>query len=194
MLGGLYLLYNSLAPALPEVGVDPQATAKKLKTTTPSVGADRLYMPQINVDVAIVEIKQGESEEKALDRGAIHRQPQNGNPKDGGNFVLAAHRFTLGVTPAETRAKSPFYHIDEMKVGDQIYLDYQGTRYMYKIYEMKTVAPSDVAIENRTKDAQLTIYSCTLSGANDGRVVLFAKPAGTVTWDGGQPKVQSTEF
>lgn len=190
LLGGLYLLYNTISPALP-IFDDAQATTKKLKTQSPVVGENRLYMPQINVDIPVVELQPGEAESKALDRGALHRVPENGNPKDGGNYVLAAHRFTLGLTPAQTRAQSPFYHIDQMKVGDEVYVDYSGVRYAYKITATKTVAPSDVAIEDKTSDAQLTVYSCTLSGANDGRVVLFAKQTGTVTWDSGQPKLQA---
>lgn len=177
MVGGLHMLYNALSPMLPNFGGDPMATVVKLKSSSAKVQENRLYMPQINVDIPVVEVQQGEPESKALDRGAIHRQPQNGNPKDGGNFVLAAHRFTLGLTPSETRAKSPFYHIDEMKVGDDIYVDYDGVRYKYKLSEMREVAPSDVGIEARSNEPQLTIYSCTLAGSNDGRIVLFAKPA-----------------
>lgn len=189
---GIYLTYDTLSPMLPAIGVDTQATAVKLKSIEPTIGENRLYLPQINVDVPIVEQKDGESQASALDRGALHRTPDNGNPKDGGNFVLAAHRFTLGFTPSETRAKSPFYHIDEMQVGDQVYVDYNGLRYAYKISEKKTVAPSDVGIEARTKDSRMTIYSCTLSGSNDGRVVLFADQIGIVKWNNGQPVVETS--
>lgn len=193
LLGGGYLVYNTLAPALPEVGVDPQLTVKKLKSTTPTTGEDRLYMPQINMDVKIVEIAPGESETSALDRGAVHRAPTSGNPKDGGNYVVAAHRFTMGFTPAQTRAKSPLYHIDEMKTGDEIYVDYSGKRYAYKITEKKTVSPTAVEIERRTEKPQMTIYSCTLSGAADGRVVLVATPVGTVSWEAGKARLSNSE-
>lgn len=187
---GLYLLYNTFSPVLPNPTVDSQATVKKLSTSQPTIGDNRVYMPQINVDVPIVELTSDETEAQALDKGAIHRAKDSGNPKDGGNYVIAAHRFTLGVTPNQTRLKSPFYHIDEMQVGDQIYVDYAGTRYAYKVFKKQTVAATDVAIENRTTDSQLTIYSCGLSGSRDGREVLFAKPIGTVTWLDGQAKIQ----
>ena len=190
LIGGIYLVYNSLSPNIPDFAVDTQAVAKKLTTADPTIGENRIYMPQINVDVPIVEVEQGESEMKALDRGAIHRAPQNGNPEDGGNYVIAAHRFTLGYTPSQTRAKSPFYHINEMQVGDQIYVDYKGIRYAYKIFEKKIVAPTAVNIEDRTDEPQLTVYSCELSGSRDGREVLFAKLLGTVTWENGQAKIQ----
>jgi len=191
LIGGLYLLYNTFSPSLPIISGDSQATAKKLTASTPSVSENRIYMPQINVDIPVVEINGNEA--AALDKGAIHREPGSGNPKDGGNYVIAAHRFTLGITPAQTRAKSPFYHIDQMQVGDQIYIDYSGVRYAYKIFKKETVAPTDVAIENRTTDPQLTVYSCGLSGSRDGRDVLFAKLLGTVTWENGQAKIQTTD-
>jgi sortase A len=190
LLGGAYLLYNTLSPMLPDYTGDSQATAKKLSVSQPVVSENRIYMPQINVDIPIVEI-QGD-EEAALDKGAVHRAPSSGNPKDGGNYVLAAHRFTLGITPAQTRAKSPFYHIDQMQVGDQVYVDYSGVRYAYKIAKKETVAATDVAIEDKTADPQLTVYSCGLSGSRDGREVLLAKFLGVVTWENGQAKIQTT--
>ena len=192
LVGGLYILYNSFSPALPDFTADTQAAAKKLSSSQPTIGENRIYMPQINVDVPIVEVEAGETETQALDKGAIHRAPENGNPKDGGNYVIAAHRFTLGLTPSQTRAKSPFYHINEMEVNDQIYVDYSGVRYAYKIFKKEIVAATAVEIENRTDEPQLTVYSCGLSGSRDGREVLFAKLLGTVTWENGEAKIQPT--
>ena len=191
LMSGLYLLYNTFSPVLPDFTGDSQATAKKLSTSEPVIGENRIYMPQINIDVPIVEVASTETEAQALDKGAIHRAPDSGNPKDGGNYVVAAHRFTLGITPSQTRAKSPFYHIDQMKVGDQMYVDYDGIRYAYSIFKTGTVAANDVGIENTTTKPQLTVYSCELSGSRDGREVVFAKLLGTVVWENGQAKIQT---
>ena len=57
--------------------------------------SNRLIVPKIGVDVAIVV---GANEE-VLKQGAWHRKPENGSPITGGNFVLSAHRFLLGLTP-----------------------------------------------------------------------------------------------
>ncbi len=189
LLLGAYVLVTSLSPALPNWTVDSQATAKKLTVTQPTIGENRLYIPQINVDIAIVEVTGSES--AALDKGAIHRSPSSGNPVGGGNYVLAAHRFTMGATPAQTRQKSPFYQIDQVVVGDQLYVDYDGVRYVYRVTEKRTVAATEVSIEERTDSAQLTVYSCTLSGSRDGREVLIAKPVGTVAWEDGTPKIKT---
>ncbi len=189
VLAGLYLLVNTLSPLTASVLMSSDATAKKLVSTQPVINDDRLYVPKVNIDVAIVPV--GGNETLALEKGAVNRSPASGNPKDGGNFVLAAHRFNLGLTPSQTRARSPFYHINKLAVSDEIYLDYKGTRYVYKVVERKTVSPTAVEIEQRTDDNRLTMYSCELSGPKAGREVVIAEPQGTVVWTDGTPKIKA---
>lgn len=189
MLGGLYLLVNTLSPALPSINTDTQVVAKKLVATQPAISENRVYLPQINVDIPIVEIDGNEA--AALEKGAVHRSPSSGNPKDGGNFVIAAHRFNLGLTPEKTRAKSPFYHIDQLAVGDQVYIDYEGLRYAYQITEKKAVPETAVEIEEKTTDNRLTLYSCELAGPKAGRDVVIAKRLGTVAWENGKPAIKT---
>lgn len=190
LLMGGYILAITLAPAVDMWGPPADTTAKKLKAEKPTLSENRLYVPKVNIDEAIVDINGDEA--AALERGAVHRAPDNGNPDDGGNFVLAGHRFQLGLLPSQTRKKSPFYHIDQLQKGDQIYVDYNGTRYAYEIIERKLVAPDAVEIEQRTDSPRLTLYSCELSGPKSGREVVIAKPVGTIAWgDNGEPKLKS---
>lgn len=175
--GGLYVLSLVTAPIILPVlqvvkPIDPQTLAK------PTAKDNRIIIPKIGVDIAYGKGQQ------ALDNGAEWRKPANGNPEDGGNFVIAAHRFSLAPTPAETYRKSPFYHIDKLAVGDQIIIDYDGTRYGYRISEILNVKPDQVEIENRSDNDKLTLYSCTLGGSRDGRIVLVGTPLGEVTVTG----------
>lgn len=190
LLAGGYILAITLAPAVDMWGPPADATAKKLKAEKPTLSENRLYVPKVNIDEAIVDINGDEA--AALERGAVHRAPDNGNPDEGGNFVLAGHRFQLGLLPSQTRKKSPFYHIDQLHKGDQIYVDYNGTRYAYEVTERKLVKPDAVEIEQRTDGPRLTLYSCELTGPESGREVVIAKPVGTVAWDdNGEPKLKS---
>lgn len=186
---GVYLLVNAMAPGILYVVEPTDTTAKKLVSERPTLGEDRTYIPKINVDVAIVPIDGNEA--AALEKGAIHRSPTSGNPKDGGNYVVAAHRFNLGFTPNQTKAQSPFYHIDRLNKDDDIYVDYKGIRYAYKVQERKFVEPDAVEIEKRTDDNRLTLYSCELSGPKSGREVVIAKPVGTIIWASGKPKLEA---
>lgn len=189
LLGGAYILLNALSPSL-STPFDPPAdqVAKKLTEHKPLLNEKRLYIPQINVDVAIVT---GDTD-AALELGAWHRKPENGDPINGGNFVLSAHRFNLGLLPSQTRAKSPFYHIDQLKEGDQIYVDYEGTRYAYVVSKTYKVDRTAIEIEQRSDDAKMTIYSCDLRGEKAGREVVEAKPIGTVAWNDGNPKIKTS--
>ncbi len=130
---------------------------------------DRLYIPKLQLNITY---KSGNK--SVLSDNAWWRSPERGNPKDGGNFILAAHRFELGLTPGQTRRKSPFYHLDKLVVGDAIYVDYKGKRFMYQVYDRHKVAPDDTSIEDATSDARMTLYSCTFRGSADGREVVFA--------------------
>lgn len=189
LFAGGYILVTSLSPAVDVMGPAPDATAKKLQAEQPILSENRIYVPKVNIDVAIVDVNG--DEKLALEKGAIHRAAGNGNPKDGGNYVVAGHRFQLGWNPSLTRKKSPFYHIDRLSKGDQIYVDYNGTRYAYEISEKRKVPQNAVEIEKRTDQPQLTMYSCDLRGPEAGREVVIAKPVGTIAWVDGQPKLKT---
>ena len=188
--GGLYLGVNSLGAAVPASVVgETNLVADTLTKRQPDLKEDKLYVPKIGVDVAVVK----GVDEKTLEGGAWHREPQNGDPVTGGNFVLAAHRFNLGLTPTQTRANSPFYHIDKLEMGDDIYVDYKGVRYAYKVSRLYKVDETQVSIESRTEDSQLTMYTCDLGGPEKGREDVEAKPVGTIAWLNGQPKLKSRD-
>jgi LPXTG-site transpeptidase (sortase) family protein len=174
LLAGMYILVTALAPStsLPLLtGKSPQETVQRL-SKPPGTYGDRLYIPEINVDVAIVT----GSNSTALERGAWHQVPQNGDPVKGGNFVLSAHRFVMNFTPQGTAIQSPFYNIGKLVVGDRLFVDFQGQRYQYQIAKTYKVSPSAVEIEAPTKTPRLTLYSCTLNGSADGRDVIEATP------------------
>jgi hypothetical protein len=121
----------------------------------------------------------------------LHRESQNGNPVSGGNFVLAAHRFNLGLTPYQTRDNSPFYHIGTLQLGDDVYVDYDGVRYAYKVDKVYKIDSPEMAFESRTKDSRLTMYSLGSSGPEVGGDVIEAQPVGTIAWLNGQPRLKS---
>ena len=172
ILGGVYLLALIGTPLILSQNINPKdnPTTKLIAKTENKITENRLYIPKIDINLPY---STGGAE--TMERGAWWRKPENGSPKDGGNFVLSAHRFIMGLTPQQTLRKSPFYNIDKLTVGDEIIIDYNGVRYNYVISEKQSVKPDAVEIEQRTDKPQLTLYSCTLGGANDGRDVIIAK-------------------
>ena len=173
ILAGLYTLAVALTPAIiaPTINPTSNKTVKQLQSKA-AITENRLYIPKIDVNLPYAT-----GSETVMEKGAWWRQPDNGNPADGGNFVLSAHRFIMGLTPQQTLRKSPFYNIDKLEIGDKISIDYSGKRYEYTISKIFAVAPDAVEIEQRTDQPQLTLYSCTLGGASDGREVIIATPS-----------------
>lgn len=178
LAGGIYLLILVLTPNVPILYPVEPIDVKAL----PRPAGDKIYIPKIGVSV---DLAAGNA--SVLEKGAWHRFPDRGDPVKGGNFIVSAHRFSLGATPGQTRQKSPFYHIDKLAVGDQILVDFQGKRYGYEITQEKSVKPNQVEIEAPLKEDEepkMTLYTCTLKGESDGREVFIAKFLGEVNKDG----------
>lgn len=165
---GLYLGLLLLAPTQTKLPVKSEID---LNTADDSNDMrDRIQIEKINLEVPFYT---GGAE--ALEKGAWHRFPDRGNPVKGGNFILSAHRFNIAGDPVLTKVRSPFYNLDKLVVGDTIRVFFSEEWYTYKVTKIYDVAPDAVEIEDATSDSKLTLYSCTLSGSADGRIVVEAK-------------------
>lgn len=172
---GAYLLVLASTPAIIPYFKPLQIKVDEIES--PRIDKDRIIIPKIGVDISYG------LGEVALDTGAQWRYPERGSPTTGGNFIIAAHRFNLAATPSQTIVKSPFYHVDKLEIGDQIIIDYDGKRYGYNVSKIYEVKPTQVEIESPSETAKLTLYTCSLGGTSDGRVVIEASPLGEVTID-----------
>lgn len=165
--GGGYLLLLAAAPIL------PVRTAIDLDTSDDAQDTrNRIQIPALNLEVPYYS----DNTPATLERGVWWRFPDRGNPVKGGNFILSAHRFYLGKTPAGTRVRSPFYKLEKLQNGDKIRVFYEGEWYEYEVTNKYPVKPEDTKIEAETSEPRLTLYTCSLKGSADGRVVVEAKP------------------
>lgn len=173
ILAGLYIGLLTFAPQLPNIPMVSQSPLAINTTDDATDTRNRIVIPKINLEVPYFT----GSTEATLDKGAWHRKPEQGNPVVGGNFILSAHRFELGLTPARTKAKSPFYNIDKLQTGDEIKIFFEGKRYPYTVTKKYDVPPTALYIEQQSATPKLTLYSCSLQGAAVGRSVIEAAPA-----------------
>ena len=183
-----YVFANMQAPIILASLQSPDETAKKLASNRPDEDEGRLYIPKINLDTPLMGADSDEIE--ALANGAVQRSPQSGNPSEGGNFVVTAHRFSLALVPTETKQRSTFYHLDKLSNGDDVYVDYNGTRYAYSVEKRSTLSATDASIEQRSDEPRLTLYAVEES-ENGKREVVTAKMIGEVVWTNGQPKIKA---
>lgn len=169
LAAGIYLLALIATPQVQRIA-PPKTWNEPVPTKQAALTEDRLYIPKLHLNITY---KAGDK--RVLSDNAWWRYPERGNPKEGGNFILAAHRFELGLTPGETRQKSPFYNLDVLQVGDAVYVDYDGIRYKYTVTSRYKVEPNDTRIEQVTDVDHMTLYSCTKRGSADGREVVTAE-------------------
>lgn len=161
-VAGLYLLFLTQAPRLTFLKRSPDVT---------KVTQNRIIVEKAGIDEFIFE-----GGEEALEKGAWHRFPDRGDPINGGNFIVSAHRFVFDINPTAASEKSSFYNIEKINEGDTITIHWEGEKYEYKVAKRYKVKPTDIHIEDKTEDHILTMYSCTLEGRLDGRIVIEAKP------------------
>lgn len=165
---GVYLGLLLLAPNATKL---PVKSAVDLDTSDDANDArDRIQIEKINLEVPFFT---GTAD--SLEKGAWHRYPERGDPVRGGNFILSAHRFRIAQDPILTKERSPFYNLDKLAVGDSMRIFYKGNWYDYSVTKIYDVKPDAVEIEAPSDEAKLTLYSCTLSGSADGRIVIEAK-------------------
>ena len=127
---------------------------------------DHLVIPKIGVDKFVVE---GVAEAD-LQKGPGH-YPQTVLPGQDGNAAIAGHRTTYG---------APFFRLNELGVGDDIYLtDTAGRKFLYKVSEPpKAVLPTDLAVLDPTPYPQLTLTTCNPPFSATSRLVVVARLAG----------------
>ena len=166
---GLYIAYLLISPKLSK---KPTKEVQKAVAEKPQADRNAIFIPSVGIQA---NIEQGDI--NILDKGmAWHRIPDQGNPIKGGNMIITGHSFVWGYKPDEVKKKSIFYDLKNSKVGDEVVINWEGKQYKYKITKLKTVKPNAIEVEDQTSEPQLTIYTCTLGGSADGRVVVIAKP------------------
>ena len=154
---------NSPTAAIPSTTAAPPLPA-------PERGAaiGLLRIPAIGVNLAIVE---GVGVEN-LKEGPGH-YPKTPYPGQPGNSAIAGHRTTYG---------APFYHLDELKPGDDLYVATRASPvpWHYQMVSEHDVLPTDVSVLDPTADNRLTLTTCTPRFSAAKRLIVVFKLVGPV--------------
>jgi len=107
-----------------------------------------------------------------LQHGVVH-YPETAAPGQEGNVAIFGH--SSGVWWEPGNYKFIFTLLDKVKIGDKIFIDYQGTRYIYRVYATKVVAPTDLSVLQQGNGHQLTLITCTPVGTSTNRLIVSAE-------------------
>lgn len=116
------------------VAAQPAGEKKAAAKPKYGTGFALLYIPRMRDKVWGLPIYQGTGKE-ILAKGAGHYR-STAMPGEVGNFAIAAHRSTHD---------EPFANIDDLRVGDKVYVQTRDAWYTYTLYkDDSTLSPRDV--------------------------------------------------
>lgn len=163
---------KQMFPALPEV----QTVEKGDWISIPSIG--------VNVPLALSPTIEDKDIISTLEKGAA-LYPNGINPGRLGNTFIAAH--STG-NPWHGAYRFAFLKINEVKAGNYIHLDYQGTRYTYTVTKSDIVKPSsDFKIASDRPVPTVTLMACWPLWSTSNRMLVHAELT-NVTQLTSQPK------
>jgi sortase A len=157
---------HNRAPASdnPTLGSGSGSSQSEVEASAPPGGAiDHLIIPRIGLNKFVVEGVQVDD----LMKGPGH-YPETVLPGQDGNAAIAGHRTTYG---------APFFDLNELKVGDPIFItDLAGRTFTYEVSESPlVVSPDDVSVLNPTPYAELTLTTCNPRFEATSRLVVVAR-------------------
>lgn len=123
-------------------------------------GIGVLSIPKINLEIGIIEGVRYEDI-----KYVVGHFPGSPMPGEKGNFSIAGHRISY--------FGEAFKDIDKLEKGDKVNVTYNGKEYTYEVTDMYEVTPSETEALNPTKDATITIVTCTTDAKN--RVIVKGK-------------------
>jgi len=178
----LFLQYNRLifAPIMAYVspGNMPASEIEAVDPTiTTTVSAEpKLIIPKLNVDVPIRFGLKLADVMSAMNNGVAHYRISGASayPGEIGNFIITGH--SAGDIYSSNPYKYIFSGLERLEEGDLIYVNYDSTRYTYRMTGSKVIEPTDVdALVLDTDKPMLTLVTCTPLGTSKYRLLVFAE-------------------
>lgn len=110
----------------------PAAPSSPTAEPTAGEGIALMTIPRIGDDVTDEPVLEGVSLD-VLAQGLGH-YPNTALPGETGNFAVAGHRATNG---------EPLRNIDQLQIGDLIYVQTQESWFVYRLFRDQIVTPND---------------------------------------------------
>ena len=136
---------------------------------TQNVSTYSLTIPKLKIEKALVSTTNDDLSQSLVHYGG------SGIPGNPGNAVVFGHS-TLPQLFNPKNYKTIFATLHTLKVGDEIFIEYDGIVYKFVIASRKIIDPTDTSVLAQDIDGSfLTLITCTPPGTYWKRLVLKAK-------------------
>lgn len=138
------------------------------RETKPNYSQFQLSAPRLKIEEAVVYVDSND-----LSKG-LAQLPGSALPGEKGNLFISGHsaisRFFSGQIAI-------FAKLTDFKKGDEILVKALGTKFVYKVMEIKVVDPSDLSVISAPEEQgrYISLMTCVPPGLNFKRLVVLGK-------------------
>lgn len=147
--------------------------------TSGAVGPEsKIIIPKINVEIPIDFDEPTINEDaiqRSLEKGVVH-YPTTPDPGQIGNGVIFGHSANNILNKG--KYKFAFVLLKRLENGDVFYIQKDGKRYAYKVFEKKVVAPTEVSVlypNYPDKPSTFTLITCDPPGTSLNRLIVVGE-------------------
>jgi sortase A len=165
--------------------IAPFITPSRSVSSTPlildastAVGKDpKIIIPKINVEVPVVydvDTVEEKAVQSGLERGVVHYATTS-NPGESGNGAVFGHSSNNLLNRGQY--KFAFVLLSRLEKDDTFYLEKDGIRYVYKVFEKRVVPPSDTSVLRPVagKTSTMALITCDPPGTTINRLVVWGE-------------------
>jgi len=151
----------------------PTISGSGTTTTSPAAAALEAQAPPVGNALGLLSIPRIGMNDDAIVEGVGEAQLEEGPghypgtplPGQPGNVAIAGHRTTYG---------APFYNLDQLQVGDPIFIQVPQGTFQYDVIRSTVVSPSDTAVLDAAPLPILTLTTCNPRYSASTRLVVTA--------------------
>jgi len=144
----------------------------------------RIVIPRIAENVPVVTVstealvsrdwdKLEQQIQESLRDGVVH-YPGTAFPGEKGNVVITGHSSYFIWDPG--RFKDVFALLQNVEIGDRVYVFYNQKKFVYEVYDIKVVLPTQVDVLTQAGENRLTLITCVPVGTNLKRLIVLGRP------------------
>lgn len=130
--------------------------------------------PEFNIKISKINLKDTKVyvDSNDLSKGLAHL-PGSALPGERGNVFISGHSALNRLWSIDAF----FAKLPDMKIGDEIEVDAQGTIFNYQVVEIKTINPTDISVINPPDEVgrYITLMTCVPPGLNFKRLIVVGK-------------------
>jgi LPXTG-site transpeptidase (sortase) family protein len=139
---------------------------------SPVLPARRVIIPTIGVDSKVIQLgtKLDRRGQIAWETApfAVGQHKGLAGPGQNGNMVLSGHI-------SSPNEGAVFHQLPDLKVGEGIIVGSEERQFLYRVVDVKTVTPDQIAVLDQTPDPTATLITCVPDGIYSHRLVVTAR-------------------